>query len=87
MAEMIVDEAAVGEYLGVAFEQVARPRLRPNQVRNIGVLNAVGCRWFNGRDLLAALAAFAEANESPLLADITRQLSEATNTPIPDGRF
>jgi hypothetical protein len=87
MAEMIVDEAAVGEYLGVAFDQVARPRLRPNQVRNVGVLNALNARWFNARDLLAALASFAEANDSALLADVTRQLSEGTNTPIPDGRF
>lgn len=78
--ETIVAEVEVAEFLGVSPDADVTPRLRPNQVRNIGVLNALGDRWLHARDVLGALHAFADSNDLPLLRDVARQIAEGTNT-------
>lgn len=82
-AETIVDEAAVADLLGVSPHTPASPDIaRATVVQNIGVLNAVGARWLHAADLIATLNLFAKHNDLPLLADVARQLAEATNTKV-----
>jgi hypothetical protein len=79
--ERIVPEEAVADLLGVAPGRPVSPDIaRASVVKNIGVLNALGDRWLHARDLLSALHVFADANDLPLLADVARQIAEATNT-------
>ena len=77
--ERIVDENLVADYLGIAPGEPVEvdPGRLPIAV-NLRTLSTSAGKFVAATDIIDCLNAFAQRNDLPLMADVARQIAEAT---------